>query len=376
MKEKNKIIKSISFSAFCFILSVLMWYFLGKLFSWEGNIIQNLVFSLIFFSIFIIFTLVYLTLTDNRKIVLLTGFFTSFSFLLFFLHRESRWESMAAIICYIAITFILFVMFNLTNKNLIDERKNSIKFHSGKVMAKAVPTFMIIFAILFSATFYFNFPLMDKGGNINLEGKHLEKLEKPFADFINRYIPIFYLDMTADEFVLISAYLHLPFTQGEEELPPIIGDDKIPAEIAQYLHDQGIYDIDAANIFEVLRRDKQFRDIFISKLPPLVEDVSPYILTKYRENLSQNFTIDLKGDEKMSEVYTTYINYKVNEIPKKTRDLFLIIPALTLFGVLEIIFIILGWIYSSLAWVVFLILFKAKFFRYKKVEVEKEEIEL
>jgi len=76
------------------------------------------------------------------------------------------------------------------------------------------------------------------------------------------------------------------------------------------------------------------------------------------------------------EVFTRLINTKVNEIPKNIIDLFLILPAIALFGVLEIISIILGFIYSFICWPLLIIFHKAKFYHYKKIKVDKEEIEL
>ncbi|GAG98835.1 unnamed protein product, partial [marine sediment metagenome] len=54
----------------------------------------------------------------------------------------------------------------------------------------------------------------------------------------------------------------------------------------------------------------------------------------------------------------------------------LIFPAIALFGVLEIVFIILGFIYSLICWLLLIIFYKAKFYHYSKIKVDKEEIEL
>jgi len=78
----------------------------------------------------------------------------------------------------------------------------------------------------------------------------------------------------------------------------------------------------------------------------------------------------------MDRVYTQLINNRINQFPERTKNLLLILPAVALFGIMQIVFIILGFIYSLFSWALLIILYKAKFYYYKKIEVEKEEIEL
>jgi len=78
----------------------------------------------------------------------------------------------------------------------------------------------------------------------------------------------------------------------------------------------------------------------------------------------------------MDRVYTQLINNRINQFPERTKNLLLILPAVALFGIMQIVFIILGFIYSLFSWALLIILYKAKFYHYKKIEVEKEEIEL
>ena len=377
MGTKTKIIKSVCLSLFCFLLSIPFWYLLRKFFLWqEGRVLLNFIYVFISFSIFIIFSLVYLTLIDNRKIVSLTSFFITFSFLAFFLREDGMWVDKVAIICYLIIVFILFIMFSSTNKNLIYERKNSIIFHPGKSILRAAPALMVVFAILLSVIFYFNFPLMNKEGNIEVKEEYMEKVSKPFEGLINKYIPIYDLDMTADEFIVLSTFLGLPFAQGEEEIEPPVDIGKPSEEIMRYLEDKGIYSIEEVNFMQHMREDEEFRNLFIEEIKKIVVDANPYLMNKYRQNIAENWGVELDGEDKMGEILTRLINNKINEVPKRIRDLFLIFPAVTLFGILQITFIILGFIYSLICWILLIIFHKAKFYHYRKVKVEKEEIEL
>jgi len=377
MADKTKIIKSSCLSFFCFLLAILFWYILRKFFLWqEGEILTYLIYAFVSFSVFIVFSLVYLTLIDNRKIIFISSFFITFSFLFFFLRTEENWENKVAIICYVVLTFVLFLIFNSTNRNLIYERKNSIIFHPGKTMLKAAPVLMVIFAILLSFILYFNFPLMNKEGNIEVKEEYIEKISRPFEGLINKYIPIYDLDMTADEFIVLSTFLGLPFARGEEELKPPVDIEKLPEEIMRYLENKGIYDLEEINLFEYLREDEEFRSMFFEEIKGLTREASPYLMDKYRKNLSENWGLELDGEDRMGQVFARFINSKINEIPKKTRDLFLIFPSIALFGTLQIAFIILGFVYSFFSWVVLMIFYKTKFYHYKKIAVEKEEIEL
>lgn len=379
METKSKIAKSYSISVFCFLLAVIFWYLLKKFFLWqEGRVLLDLIYAFISFSIFIIFSLVYLALIDNRKLVLPSSFFIAFSFLFFFLRKEGIWVSKIAIICYVILIFILFIVFNSANKNLIYERKNSIVFHPEKSILKTAPVLMVIFAILFSVVFYFNFPFMDKDGKIAVKEEHLENLTKPFGETINRYIPIYDLNMSVDEFIVLTTFIGLPFASGEEEeeLRPLVDMEKLPEGIVSYFRNKGVYNLEEVNIIEYIIEDEEFRGVFIEEIKRLADEVNPYLMNKYRQNLSKNWGVELSREDRVIEVFTRLINTKVNEVPKKIIDLFLIFPAIALFGVLEIISIILGFIYSFICWLLLIIFYKAKFYHYSKIKVDKEEIEL
>jgi len=377
MKAKVKIIKASCFSLFCFFLSVIFWYLLKKFFLWEeGRILLDLIYAFISFSIFFIFSMIYLVLIDNRKIVFLSSFFIIFSFLVFFLRKSGVWVSMPAIISYVILAWILFAVFNLTNKNLIYERKNSIVFHPAKSILKAATTLLIIFAILFPVVFYFNFPFIGKDGNIVVKEEHVEKLTKPFGEAINRYIPIYDLEMNVDEFIVLTTFMGLPFAKGEEELRPLVGMEKPPEGIISYFKDKGIYNLEEVDFMQYMREDEEFGKLFIDEIKGLASKASPYLMSRYRENLSENWGLELSGEDKMGEVYTRLINTKANEVPKNIRDLFLIIPAVVLFSILEIVFIVLSFIFSFICWILLIIFYKSKFYHYRKVQVEKEEIEL
>lgn len=379
MKAKVKIIKASCFSLFCFFLSVIFWYLLKKFFLWEeGRILLDFIYAFISFSIFFIFSMIYLVLIDNRKIVLLSSFFAIFSFLVFFLRKGGIWVSMPAIICYTIFAGVLFVIFNSTNKNLIYERKNSIVFHPGKSILKAAPVLLVIFAILFSVIFYFNFPFMDKEGKIIIKEEYVEKLTKPFGEAINRYIPIYDLEMSVDEFIVLTTFIGLPFASGEEgeEIRPPVPMEKPPEEILNYLRDKGIYNLEEVDFMQYMREDEEFRNLFIDEIKKLAQQANPYLMNKYRQNLSESWGVELNSEDRMGEVYTRFINSKINEIPENIRSLLLLIPTLSLFGILQITFIILGFVFSFICWVLLIIFYKSKFYHYRKVQVEKEEIEL
>lgn len=376
-KTKVKIIKSVCLSLFCFTLAIFLWYWLREFFYWqEGRIILDLIYLMASLSIFVIFSLVYLILIENRKIVAAANFFMAFSFLIFFLRENGSWQNKIAIISYIVSSFIVFIILNSVNRNLLHDRKNSIVFHPGKSALKAVPTLMIAFAILFSIVFYFNFPLQNKQGDIEIKEEYLEKATKPLGGLINRYIPVYDLDMSIDEFIVLTSFLGLPFAGGEEELKPIIELDELPEEIVGYLKDKGIYDLEEINFMQYMSEDEEFRNLFMEEIKELTEEVSPYLINRYRENLSKNLGIELDSEDRMGQVFARFINSKINEIPKKTRDLFLIFPSIALFGILQIAFMILGFVYSFFSWVVLIIFYKAKFYHYIRIAVEKEEIEL
>lgn len=323
--------------------------------------------------------MLYLTLIDSRKIVLLSSFFIAFSYLLFFLHKNGKWVSIPAIVSYCILALLLFIFFNQTNKALIYDRKNSVKFHTGKSLLKSGPALLIIFAILFAVLFYFNFPLLNDEGNIEIKENQIERLAKPLGDILSRYvpIPIYDLNMNIDEFIVLSSIIGLPFIKEKEEkeIQPLINLEEPPEGIINYFKEKGIYNLERVN-FNDYMNDEEFRKLFLEELKKLTPSADPYLMNQYRQNLSRNWGIEIDGKDKMGEVYTKFVNNKINDIPKKIRDLFLIFPSVILFGLLEIIFLILNLLFSLIGWIVLIIFYKAHFYHFKKVEVEKEEIEL
>ena len=182
--------------------------------------------------------------------------------------------------------------------------------------------------------------------------------------------------MTADEFIVLSTFLGLPFAQGEEEIEPTVDIGKPSEEIMRYLEDKGIYSIEEVNFMQYMREDEEFRNLFTEEIKKIVVDANPYLMNKYRQNIAENWGVELDGEDRKGEIFTRLINNKINEVPKRIRDLFLIFPAVTLFGILQITFLILGFIYSLICWILLVIFHKAKFYHYRKVKVEKEEMEL
>ncbi len=377
MINKTKIIKSISLSFFCFLLALSFWYLLNNLFLWrEGSILPDLILAFISFSLFFIFSMIYLVLTYNRKIVIVSSFFIVFSFLVFFLRKNGDWVGKWTIVSYLVSSIILFVVYNLTNKNILQDIKNSIIFHPAKSILKAGPVLLIVFALLFSVLFYFNFPLMNEKGEIVIKEILIEKISRPFGQIINKFIPIYNLDMNVNEFIILNSVIGLPFIQGEEELGSPIKMEKPSREIINYLSNKGISYSEEFNFMEILREDEEFRILYMEELEKMVPKANPILMLKYRKNLSENWGVDISSSDRMGEVYTRLINSKIAQIPENIRDLILILPAIALFGVLEIAFLILNFIYSFIGWVLLIIFYKSKFYHYRKITVEKEEIEL
>lgn len=378
MVLKTKILKEILFSLFCFFLALVFWFMLSNLFLWrEGSVILDLILAYIFFSIFFIFSMIYLLLVDNRKVVIVSSVFISFSFLLFFLKKDGMWVGIFAVLGYIASTLILFAAYNYTNKNMLHERKNTIVFHPGKFILKAGPMLLIIFTLLISAAFYFNFPLTGTEGEIEIKESIVEKTTEPLGDIINNFVPVYDLNMSVDEFIVLASIADLPFAQVEgEELEPLINMENPPQEIVDFFMDRGIQDMEEINFIEYLQQDEEFRDIFFEAIKEIASEADAALMNKYRMNLSSNWDIKINGTDKMLTVYTKLINSRINRIPGIIRNLILILPTIVLFGLLQISFLILNFIYAFLCWAILIVFYKLRFYHIKKVKIEKEEVEL
>jgi hypothetical protein len=378
MGNRIKLIKSACLSLFCLLLALAFWFAFNNLFLWrEGSVITDLLVAFLLFSVFFIFSMIYLLLVDNRKIVIIASFFIVFSSLIFLLRRNGIWVGIPAIIGYSASTLLLFAAYNMTNRNILNDRKNSIVFHAGSSILKAGPMLLLIFVLLFSVIFYFNFPLLNSEGELEVEEPLIEMASRPFGSIINNFIPVYDFDMSVDEFVVLTTILGLPFTQKEGvELEPLFNMEEPPEEVVNYLKNKGIYNLEEINFTEYLREDEEFKNLLIEEIRRLVTEADPILLYKYRNNLSVNWGIKIGPDERMGQVYTRLINSKINQIPLKFLNLALIFPAVIFFGILQVSFLILNFLYAFLGWAILIIFHKARFYHFKKVQVEKEEIEL
>ena len=321
--------------------------------------------------------MIYLLLMDDRKIVMISSFFFIFSSLIFLLRRNGAWVGIYAIIGYTASALIIYAVYNITNKNILYERKNSIIFHTGRSILKTGPILLLVFALLFSVVFYFNFPLLDSEGDIYLEESLLEKASRPLGNIINDFIPIYDFDMSVNEFIVLTTILGLPFAQKEgADIEPLINMEEPPEEVMSYLESKGISSPDEVNFAQYIQEDEEFKDLLLEELKKLTAEADPVLLYKHRRNLSENWEIKIGTDERMGEVYTRLINGKIKQLSKMTRNLILISPAVILFVMLQISFLILNFLYALLGWAILIIFYKAKFYHYRKLKVEKEEIEL
>ncbi|GAJ23012.1 unnamed protein product, partial [marine sediment metagenome] len=134
------------------------------------------------------------------------------------------------------------------------------------------------------------------------------------------------LNMSVDEFIVLTTFIGLPFASGEEEeeLRPLVDMEKPPEGIESYFRNKGIYNLEEVNIIEYIIEDEEFRGVFIEEIKRLADEANPYLMNKYRQNLSKNLGVELSREDSVIGVFTGLINTKVNEVPKKIIDLFLI----------------------------------------------------
>ena len=132
--------------------------------------------------------------------------------------------------------------------------------------------------------------------------------------------------------------------------------------------------MEEVNFVELLQEDEEFRTILLEAIKELASEADPFLLLEYRKNLSENWGIKIDPDEKMGAVFTKLTNSKINQISPVIRNLILILPSIFLFGLIQVSFMILNFLYAFLCWAILIIFYKFKFYHYKKVTVEKEEI--
>jgi hypothetical protein len=123
--------------------------------------------------------------------------------------------------------------------------------------------------------------------------------------------------MTVDQFIVLTTFLGLPFAMGEEELKPLLDTEDLPEGIMEYLQGKAVYNLEPANIMQQMRQDEEFRSMMFEEIKEFTGEVNPYLVSRYRGNLSKNWGLELDSNDRMSQVLSDWQTSRLMIYPKK-----------------------------------------------------------
>lgn len=244
---------------------------------------------------------------------------------------------------YILLSSVFFLVFLFLGDIFIKrEEKLFVKFHFKRILKTAQNTLLTGIAILIAFLAFLSPKFI--GGKIELPRSFYDDIFPRLEKTYSSQIPGFSGEMTIDEFLLLQG-----FNQGIFKGTPL-GDIKPP------------------------RTYQELQEIFNNIQLSPAKDMFQQVLQQGRSQFSKTAGIELKGDEKMKDVVYQIISYQISLSLRPYRQIgiaglifFFFILSRGLIG-------IVGLFYPPVAWLLFEIFRKIKFFRIEKETIEREKI--
>lgn len=342
----SKVIKTFIFSVLLIISAVLFWQSLANVYL-KGNLNANSLLWLgIWLLVFLTFFLIFSLLVETKGIFLLIYSLILVSFFLFFRFHYY-------LLIGLAILFLIFII----SRVLIQKERNERLKISLRAVFKRGLTLIFLFLALFMALLSYFYPLIkiDEKG-INLPPQILEWVLKPLGGTLNKTLPFFDPKMTINEMLSTGlATEKLDLTSLSPEL------------IKKF---QG-KDLKELNPQELLK-DPEIAEL----LKKQAKKIDPKILAQQRNEMAKGLGIELKGDEKISEVINKLVNKQLQSLFGSYLKYLPIISAILTFLVLTSIFVPFSWVVVAISLLIFQIFLIFRVVRIEKVMKEGEDVSI
>ncbi len=295
------IIKVVTFLAFNFI-TLFLGFYCFKIFLEDVNVYYFKL-SFLLFSLFFIFSLLNVFLIKSIKKLFWFSFLTALFSLGIFLEN---FQNILLIGCFIFFIF-LFFGFKIGNEFL----KNSLKikfFEVADLFFRKIFFGFLLFLFLIFFVYYFNLINFSFNQKINdLLIKKIVSLTKP--------ILYFYFNVDSEEILLKDLLKQIAIKEAEKAIP-------------------------------------DFKDY----LPQLKEKILLEALNKYKSNLEEKFKIKLDLNKNLKvNIEESVLSY-LNQLEEKEKFYFALFVTLVLFGIFNLIFKFLAYLYALIAFLIYKLL--------------------
>jgi len=318
MEDSQK--KQIFLSGFLLLNSVLCFYFLNNLLFKEGFVIS--LFSFIPFIIFLFLTGIcffFLSLTFDR-LFWQVGIFFLAAFLIF-LFFEINWYTISG-----AIIFFLILLWS--QKRIIKEKNNYLKFDFWHQNRACLKTFNQAFAILIAILLFLSPKIL--GGKLTIP------------------LPLFDISWPFIEQVLTQQYQGLP---EDKKLGEMSVDEFIFINLSSRLQDG-----------EMLPRED------------MENLVSQEEIEYFRQDFARSLQIEreIGGDELIKDLIYEKISYQIDKFISNFEIYGSIGVISAFYLIVRVIFILLTFLFVAFGFLGFKILKKLNFFKIEKEKIERE----
>ncbi len=344
--SKSSIIKTFIFTALVLVSAFLFWQRLSQVFLKRNLSWQSLLWFGIWLLVFLVFWLFFSLLVGSNGICFLIYLAILAVFFLFFPFHY-----------YLLIgLFVLFLIF-IVSRLLIQKERNSRLKISLRAIFKIGLKLTLLFLALFLGLLAYFYPLVkvDEKG-INLPPQILALIMKPLVRTISKVLPAFDPEMTVDETLAMTVVIQKP---NLSELSP---------EILKKFQGKKINEINP----QELLKDPQMVEIFKKQ----AKKINPSIISQQRNELAKNLGIEIKGDEKISELINKLASKQLQSLLGPSLKYLPIISAVLTFIMLNIIFLPFSWIVILFALLIFQIFLIFRVVKIEKVMKEGEDMRL
>jgi len=343
-----KTIKSIIFGVLTLGACLLFWYFLHALFYAESSILNNLIWTLLFFFIFVVLSGLTCFLIDSKAIAFPLLTLCALSFFLFFGFKIGY---LIGIILFLIALFAGYLSIN-------SEKRVRIRVSLRKSLGYGLPLVLTFSIIMICIAYYFAPAIQAQAREITIPKQMFDAAVAPAEGVISGLVPGFKKSMTVDEFTFLMTLSTLE-KQEEFELPP---------EAIEFLKEEGVDIASKQEVFEAIRENPRVREKFMEMFREQEGK------EEGGQGLFEGLGIEVKGDEPFLDAIYKAANQKLNEVLGPYRKYIPLAASVSLFFILRILMIPFDWLVMSFAWLLFALLKAVKVVRIEKVQKEVETI--
>jgi len=303
--------------------------------------------SLLFFTPFLIF--LFLALQGKEKIFI---YFLLSGLLFLFLYSSVPSE----MFLYFAVGILSFLLFLFISDNTIKkEEEILLRFEFARIFQKGIGRFFTGFALVIGILIFLS-PKVT-GGNLTLPPSLFDAVWPGVEKILSSYMPGFSGEMTVDEYILFQTFgvqkeIKDQIQYEKEQVLPF-PKEKMEIELEKELEKQ---------LQEKIEKDR--------------ERTIDQILQQTRDRLRKQLGIEkeIKGDEKMKDVFYELITEKISKCTQQYPQIGSWGPILAFFLIAKTTLMLFSYFCLAFGWLMFKIFIAIKFFRIEKIKKEKEVI--